>query len=614
MFLKRKVLNRSIQKRNRYLDLRQSVTYTTVMALVLENYPAEIKDKVLGLIRAKDYLSLLRWADSYGGAAHSTAVDEFAASQLVALIKKYPFSDPDLPIKAGKAAMVKFESAELRCARYNLKFRRINTMKRRDHDFQMHESMRNWIRHVIGDKPKYEQIYRECSFGPGASIGVHGQTTHMARKYLSQEWTCTPSALPFAVSALAQDHHVWELLLSRDDEEFLCLDVDNFRKAVLDKTRLVQHNKIVLVPKTALVDRTIAIEPLLNGYVQKGTDLVMRLLLKRVGLDLTSQEVNREYARLGSLPGQDDPFVTIDLSSASDSISLEVVRTLLPPDWFEFLNCIRSPSFTLDDEKFRRYHKFTSMGNGFCFPLETLIFASACAVVSKPKDFIVYGDDIIVRQSVANRVLKTLWGLGFRHNTSKTFLQGPFRESCGADWYAGRNVRPLNLDYSFSSVENLIKFHNLSLSEPLWCSYFSEVRKYLRELIPVNERLVRPYQGVVTGAFQVELDEFQSSPFSQWDRYTQSWSWLELEAHPVMDNDIASVERYDTVLMMAALRGFSSRSETISRKTERVTTQHGPQDHIVQLSPFAYRRKTTQAVSRKTYAGASSTWLPPTAL
>jgi len=252
------------------------------------------------------------------------------------------------------------------------------------------------------------------------------------------------------------------------------------------------------VPKTALVDRTIAIEPLLNGYVQKGIDEYLRLLLKRVGLDLEHQEPNQELALLGSLPNQVDPFVTIDLSSASDSISLEVVRYLLPPAWFDLLNRTRSPGYTFDGANYLRYEKFTSMGNGFCFPLETLIFASVCAVLSKPKDFIVYGDDIIVRQSVAHEVLKTLWGLGFRHNTDKTFLSGEFRESCGADYYAGQNVRPLNLDYTFAKYEDVIKFHNLSLQETRWASYFSEVREYLRGLIPREHRLTRPYKGVVT--------------------------------------------------------------------------------------------------------------------
>jgi len=353
----------------------------------------------------------------------------------------------------------------------------------------------------------------------------------------------------------------------------------------MEKIRLVHNNNIVFVPKTTLVDRTIAVEPLLNGYVQKGVDVFMRRRLKRVGLDLTDQTVNQELARQGSLPCQDDPFVTIDLSSASDSISIEVVKRLLPPEWFELLNSLRSKRYTLDGDEYV-YEKFVSMGNGFCFPLETLIFASACHV-SNPGDFIVYGDDIIVRQSKAAEVLRILRGLGFRHNPDKTFLTGPFRESCGADWFAGCDIRPLTLDYAFDSFENVVKFHNLSLSKPKWACFFEKARKFLFELIPISQRLSRPFLGTVDSAFEVPLDIFLTSPFSRWNRKIQTWEWVELSRSSSPDRGVRLRGRYHTVLMMGAVRNYSSQC------------------------PFAMRRKTSRTVRRLSYAGASATWLPP---
>jgi len=580
---KQVTLSQHLRHTDQKLETLSWKTYAGFLSTVLESYPTTVAAPVLEAIASKDYGWLLQWADTFGGAVHSTAMDSYLAYQLAALIKKYPFPADELKQQARQRAVEKFQHAENRCRKYNLKFHRLNT-GRWNRDADIHKRMSSFISYVIGFAPELPEIYRKCGFGPGASIGVHGQNTNLARKLLSREWSCTPSALPYAVSALAQDEHVWELL-NPHPERPVCFDYSVFEKSVTEKVRLVQNNNIVFVPKTTLVDRTIAVEPLLNGYLQKGVDEFMRRRLKRIGLDLTDQTVNQELARQGSLPGQQDPFVTIDLSSASDSIATEVVRFLLPPEWFEFLNALRAKKYKLDADEFV-YEKFVSMGNGFCFPLETLIFASACHVVS-PGDFIVYGDDIIVRQSVAREVLRILRGLGFRHNPDKTFLQGPFRESCGADWYAGRDIRPLTLDYALDSVENIIKFHNLTLRKPLWAVHFDKVREYLISLVPSTVRFERPFIGTIDSAFEVPMDRFMTSKYGRWNRKIQTWSWLEICRQASPDKGLLSNERYSTALIMGALKGSLSNC------------------------PFAQRRKTSRTIRRMSYAGSSSTWTPP---
>jgi hypothetical protein len=338
-----------------------------------------------------------------------------------------------------------------------------------------------------------------------------------------------------------------------------------------------------------MVERTIAVEPLLNGFVQKGVDLFFRKRLKRVGIDLSDQSRNQELAREGSLKGEIDPFVTIDLSSASDSLSTEVCRYLLPPDWFDFLNQIRSRRYRLVGEEFT-YHKFVSMGNGFCFPLETLIFASLCKTVydeaSLRHDFSVYGDDIIVRQSVAVRLLELLKVCGFRVNRKKTFLTGPFRESCGADWYEGKDVRPVTLDYAFDSVENIFKFCNLARSREVTATFFFEHLEFLEALIPPVSRFVRPYKGDVATALEVPFETFLSSPFAKYDKHLMSWSWKEIRRSGVADKMAYRLHGYNIAVMGAALQGSSSQQ------------------------PFTERRNTRTKIRRIAYSGASSTWLP----
>jgi len=87
------------------------------------------------------------------------------------------------------------------------------------------------------------------------------------------------------------------------------------------------------------------------------------------------------------------------------------------------------------------------MGSGITFPLETLIFwgiGKACASLTGHDSLVsVYGDDIICRRGNAALFIEVLRYCGFKVNTEKSFLFGPFRESCGEDWWAGDRVVPI---------------------------------------------------------------------------------------------------------------------------------------------------------------------------
>jgi hypothetical protein len=203
-----------------------------------------------------------------------------------------------------------------------------------------------------------------------------------------------------------------------------------------------------------------------------------------------------------------------------------------------------------------------------------------------PLDFSVYGDDIVVRGSLAPEVLKLLRLIGFRHNPRKTFIQGQFRESCGSDWFNGKDVRPVTLDYKLDSLSNIIKFHNLTLRRDWSKDLFSEVRDYLRELIPPRLRFTRPFEGQVDTAFEVELDQFMASKFAVWNKRTYSWQWTELVTQAISDNSLSNEYGWSTVLMMAALRGSSSEA------------------------PFTKRRNTRTRVRVVSHHGGHSTWLP----
>jgi hypothetical protein len=206
----------------------------------------------------------------------------------------------------------------------------------------------------------------------------------------------------------------------------------------------------------------IAIEPDWNMFLQKGIGGAIREKLRRVGINLEDQSNNQLLAGLGSLYGD---LATIDLSMASDCMSYELVRFLLPPDWFDALEQCRSQCGVLPSGSVVIYEKFSSMGNGATFDLETLIFwALSAAVIDlmelEDRRLLVYGDDIIVPTAAFQNVCDVLEMSGFRPNRKKSFGAGPFRESCGSHFHEGDDVTPIYIREAVTRLDRLFLLHN----------------------------------------------------------------------------------------------------------------------------------------------------------
>jgi hypothetical protein len=65
--------------------------------------------------------------------------------------------------------------------------------------------------------------------------------------------------------------------------------------------------------------------------------------------------------------------------------------------------------------------------------------------VLTPGNWAVFGDDIIVCREAYDLFCQFLDRLGLRVNLAKSFNQGPFRESCGHDYFKGHDVRGVYL-------------------------------------------------------------------------------------------------------------------------------------------------------------------------
>lgn len=275
--------------------------------------------------------------------------------------------------------------------------------------------------------------------------------------------------------------------------------------------RSVVGSKLSFVPKTTRIARTICTEPLLNMLFQKGISRILRSRLRSLGIDLSLQpERNAHLAWVGSVTGG---FSTIDLKSASDTISYTLMSDLIDPDNFYWFNLARSSSTVLPDGEIVQLAMLASMGNDFTFPLQTMLFAAIVHAVYRqhgltpvatgplisryghdrhPGNFGVFGDDIIVDTRVYEPTCRALALFGFQVNVDKSFSTGDFRESCGHDYYRGYNVRGVYLkklthEQDFLSAFNVLMRWSVRWGIPL-CGLLSFLRRGFRWLpVPPEE-------------------------------------------------------------------------------------------------------------------------------
>lgn len=283
--------------------------------------------------------------------------------------------------------------------------------------------------------------------GPGATFGDRGHRTTPVHKMTSRP-TMTNSFVPLLP--------LWgETLWSRGLDE---CHPDRSRPLA------TRGNRFSSVPKDAKKNRGIAIEPSLNVAYQLAVGSHLKARLSKWGIDLVHGQ--GRHQRLASAASRRGHLATIDLSSASDTVAYELVRTVLSGGWFDVLEALRSP-MTLLPSGWHKLEKYSSMGNGFTFELETILFAAICRacarMVGVPLDnesFAVYGDDIIIPIELSDTVLAALRVLGFTPNPKKTFTFGHFRESCGGDFFRGYSVRPHFIEKAPTEPQDWIALAN----------------------------------------------------------------------------------------------------------------------------------------------------------
>jgi len=489
-----------------------------VVLTLCEDVGSPVAQKVASFVRSKDYGQLV--AMTIDPAQYNCPRRYLEDAGCVEFLRKFgDFVIPGID-KAG-VALDSFWSSEKVCAKTNVRLAPFISNGPFEDPFDgvlltSVDRIKTRIRDILGSLPK-EILPR---FGPGATFRDVGQLVTVpdkmsTRPTSTQETRCL---LPLW-ERTAWARALFECNANQSDPE------------------VVRGNRFTTVPKDARKDRGIAIEPSLNVFYQLGAGGAIRRRLKRAGIDLDyGQDAHRLLAQRASREGS---FATIDLSNASDTVSYNLVKLFLPKDWFDLLDTLRSPFTWVNGKGWVHLQKFSSMGNGFTFELETLIFLAiseeACRLSNVEyrtgSSLLVYGDDIILPGKAGQLALALLRTFGFSPNVSKTYLQGAFRESCGGDYFNGTAVRPHYLKESPDEPAKWISLANgirrMGCQNPRVDFRYSVYwRAWLRALdaVPSHIRRCRGPQSLGDLVIHDEIEFWQKRRTPDLRMFVRTWS------------------------------------------------------------------------------------------
>ncbi len=570
-------------------------------------------DELLKIIEMRDASAYLRFGkrpdmERSLHVMHQTEAGFWASTFALSFLKKYPFGKL-ASVDPMATALKRFDLAEVYCATTNrrLKYYRYRFSRPLPAALDAckifhlaREKIKRWLGPLDLNK-----IYDGSRHGPGGVVGLSRPATTAYYKYATEGYSVSNRAFHYARAAILADRP-WGRAIVCENYDLEPTDFpDGFPNdlvAFWATRRLVcsNHNKVTFVPKTALTHRAIAIEPMMNVYLQLGVGAFIRRALKKAGCDLDDQTRNQKLARYGSSNhGPLDP-ATLDLEMASDTLSIELVRELIPPDWFDLLNALRSHKGRLGEKEIT-WNKFSSMGNGFTFELESMIFLALSESLSdhhgvtamSQQEFgsnyqhlSVYGDDIIVPSILADRLIRFFRFCGFRTNQEKSFVTGPFRESCGEDYYEGTAVRPFYLKRKITRWKDAVFLYNCLHHHLVVQTPYSPLRRTspdkLRSIVPgtLSTHLVGPYAGRHESYFTTNWEKSQQSRLVGWSITLQTFQYPLIKLSPEIYRGRSS---YRYLQFLQPVRGSSLRNDVfdVSRFTDLTYAVSGSRGDVV---------------------------------
>lgn len=214
-------------------------------------------------------------------------------------------------------------------------------------------------------------------------------------------------------------------------------------------------NKIIFRPKNALKHRIISAEPCWLSWLQQAIKRPLYDYVEnhpRMNSWFSNQDHSRKLALQGSIDGS---YATFDFSNASDAITAELVSQLFGDTYIlEPLFLTRSTDALMPDGQLVHLNKFAPMGSATCFATMDIIILSICELAIRQSlgrqgnrsDYVVYGDDAIIRVEAAEAFSQLSRSLGMTINEDKSYWRPDthrfYRESCGIEALDGVDITP----------------------------------------------------------------------------------------------------------------------------------------------------------------------------
>lgn len=326
-------------------------------------------------------------------------------------------------------------------------------------------------------KVDFEQLADDCTFGPGTTIGTGRSVTEKISEP-GAGVSVSAALQPFAGIVLTRYFPGWAKHLA-----FGGLHEGNTTHE--EKSGYIRFNipagdeKFTSVDKDWAKDRPICVPATLNGFFQSSIGREFERVAARMGNPITAQgdvddpqSINRALALQASRDGE---LASVDFSEASDRVATKLVEwcfgalgygsdpNVTNPHavhWFKLMDLTRARTMLIGPDEYLELERFSAMGNGFTFPLMTVILTSiarfSCGEVgADPRKVRCFGDDVLLPTSAVDTFMRITEYLGMKPNRNKTFSDGFFRESCGMDAFHGVQITPFRVTFEEESIHDL---------------------------------------------------------------------------------------------------------------------------------------------------------------
>ena len=427
-------------------------------------------------------------------------------------------------------------------------------------------------------------------YGPG----------HVSERYMGS----IEKSIHFSVDPVLRKAFLEPNFFSGFEEPLVC-PVSLPRQKSDVRPSALRFARIKFVPKNLKTSRSICIEPNAKMFFQQ---MVSRSLEDHFStklfeyVDLQDQLRNREAAALGSVTGDLD---TIDLSSASDLISYDLVKRIMPRKLLFLMQATRT-SRVKTSKGVLELQKYAPMGSALCFPTQCLIFLSVCILASvnvkkgsndlfapvSPDEVLhemelfvdykgkyvpwrdyyrplVYGDDIVVDSKLTPHVTQMLEALGLEVNNSKSYKAScAFRESCGGFYWNGFDITPCQFRVRANWRGTVVSRH-MSMVEHcnklLEYGYFRSRKHFLLVLRESSPYPVLFSNLDISGAVKVLGVPYNAHLSSRFNKDLQRAEVKSVGARAIYSHD-TKAERKRTKSMAHERYGYMRWWDTASRR------------------------------------------------